>query len=146
MTAIFTDSTMGDDARRQRLYQGDLFAYRPLPAVKALADFARGLIEEGFGGVDPGAGPARNAGGRIRGGSSARSSPNSSTTPKPKAAARCDGRTGRGSGSDLCRCAAPARGDQRWLSHRRGRLCLPAAPRCVVVRPIGADQLVAADL
>ena len=53
MTAIFTDSTMGDDARRQRLYQGDLFAYRPLPAVKALADFARGLIEEGFGGVDP---------------------------------------------------------------------------------------------
>jgi len=53
MTAIHYESKLDDDARRQRLYAGDLFVYALVPGSLALVEFARGLIGEAFGGHDP---------------------------------------------------------------------------------------------
>jgi hypothetical protein len=53
MTAVFFDSPLSDDQRRQRLYTGDLFVYSPRPSLKALCDHARAMLEEAFGGLDP---------------------------------------------------------------------------------------------
>lgn len=53
MTTVFTDSRMPDERRRERLYGGDLFVTSPSPAVQALVDFARELIEDAFAPYDP---------------------------------------------------------------------------------------------
>ncbi|MGH8867210.1 MAG: hypothetical protein ACRDYU_04350 [Actinomycetes bacterium] len=53
MTAVFIDSSMPEDERRARLFTGDVFVFSASPAVHALVDFARGMIEEAFGGLDP---------------------------------------------------------------------------------------------
>ncbi|ROO82730.1 hypothetical protein EDD29_0213 [Actinocorallia herbida] len=53
MTAIFTDSGIGDEERRRLLYSGELFTYGPTPASAELAAFARELVAEAFGGRDP---------------------------------------------------------------------------------------------
>jgi hypothetical protein len=53
MTTVFTDSTMPDERRRERLYSGDLFVTAPAPAVRALVDFARELLEDAFAPFDP---------------------------------------------------------------------------------------------
>jgi len=53
MTAIYFDSTMDDDLRRQHLYRGDIFVFSPNPSIKALCDLAREMLEEAFGGLDP---------------------------------------------------------------------------------------------
>jgi hypothetical protein len=53
MTAVHYDSSLSDDARRARIYAGDIFVYRPLPAVLQLVEFAKELISEAFGGLDP---------------------------------------------------------------------------------------------
>jgi hypothetical protein len=52
MVAVFFDS-MDDDARRQGIYQGDLFVLSPRPSTLALVDHAREMIEEAFAGKDP---------------------------------------------------------------------------------------------
>ncbi len=53
MTAVHYDSQLADEARRARIYAGDLFVYRPLPATLRLVEFAREMIAQAFGSLDP---------------------------------------------------------------------------------------------
>lgn len=53
MTAVYLDSTMNDEERRTKLYEGDLLVYSPRRSTLALVDFARELIEEAFAPHDP---------------------------------------------------------------------------------------------
>jgi hypothetical protein len=50
---VFYDSSVSDGVRRQQLYDGQLFVYSPRPSIKGLTDFAKSMIEDAFGGVDP---------------------------------------------------------------------------------------------
>jgi hypothetical protein len=50
---VYFDAALTDDARRQELYGGQLFVYSRRAPVERLAAFARGLIEEAFGALDP---------------------------------------------------------------------------------------------
>jgi hypothetical protein len=53
MPAIYVDSSVSDEVRRARLYSGELFVFTPRPSTLALCEFARELIEEAFGSIDP---------------------------------------------------------------------------------------------
>ena len=53
MTAIHFDRPLDDDARRERLYAGDLFVYSANEHSLALVELARELIAEAFPGEDP---------------------------------------------------------------------------------------------
>lgn len=53
MITIYFDSDVDDQARRQCLYDGQLFVFSGRPSVSALCDFARELIEEAFGSLEP---------------------------------------------------------------------------------------------
>jgi len=53
MTAILTDPEFNDVARREHLYSGDLVVYSPSPQSTALCSFARQLISDAFGTLDP---------------------------------------------------------------------------------------------
>jgi hypothetical protein len=53
MTSILLDPAIDDASRRQRLYSGDLLVYSPLRESNALCAFARELISEAFGSLDP---------------------------------------------------------------------------------------------
>ena len=53
MNTIYLDSTVSDAVRRQRLYDGQLFIFSPRPSSIALCEFAREMIEEAFGELDP---------------------------------------------------------------------------------------------
>jgi hypothetical protein len=53
MTAVHHDSRLSDDARRERIYAGDLFVYSSVPRVRRLVDLAQGMIQETFGTLDP---------------------------------------------------------------------------------------------
>lgn len=50
---IYYDADLPDELRRRRLYEGQLFVYSPRSSVLAFANFARSMIEEAFGGLDP---------------------------------------------------------------------------------------------
>lgn len=50
---IFFDSAMDDEARRRQLYSGQLFVYSPNPSSTSLCAFAREMIEDSFGPLDP---------------------------------------------------------------------------------------------
>jgi len=53
MNTVYVQSTVGDDERREMLYQGQLFLYAPTPASLEFVSFARGLIVEAFETRDP---------------------------------------------------------------------------------------------
>jgi hypothetical protein len=53
MNSIFFDSGLSDNARRRRLYDGQLFLYSPRDSAIDFCEFARGMIKEAFGGLDP---------------------------------------------------------------------------------------------
>ncbi|HEX4812915.1 MAG TPA: hypothetical protein VFV66_09205 [Nonomuraea sp.] len=53
MTAVFSNSGVTDDRRRELLYQGQVFVYAASPATTELVGFARELIHEAFGDLDP---------------------------------------------------------------------------------------------
>jgi hypothetical protein len=53
MNTIYFDFTVDDETRRKQLYQGQLFVYSPSPSSSALCTFAREMIQEAFGSVDP---------------------------------------------------------------------------------------------
>lgn len=53
MTAVFIDSRMTDDERRERLYAGDVFVYSPNPAIERLRALAWSMLEEAFAPHDP---------------------------------------------------------------------------------------------
>lgn len=53
MNTIYFDSTVDDNTRRQQLYRGQLFVYSPSPSSASLCAFAREMIEDAFGSLDP---------------------------------------------------------------------------------------------
>jgi hypothetical protein len=53
MNAVFFDAAVNDDARREQLYKGQLFVYSPCPSSRDLCAFAREMIEDAFGALDP---------------------------------------------------------------------------------------------
>ncbi len=53
MSTVYFDATISDELRRRQLYCGQLFVYSPRPSSLAFCDFARGMIEEAFGGIEP---------------------------------------------------------------------------------------------
>jgi hypothetical protein len=53
MNSVFTDANVSDNQRRERLYQGELFVYNAIPESRAFCDFARDMIREAFGSLDP---------------------------------------------------------------------------------------------
>jgi hypothetical protein len=53
MNSVFFDPRLTDDARREKLYAGQLFVLSPTRASLALVELAKELIEEAFGGRDP---------------------------------------------------------------------------------------------
>ena len=53
MNAVYFDSHMSDEERRSRLYEGDLFVFSPCRSSLALCAFAREMIQEEFGSLDP---------------------------------------------------------------------------------------------
>jgi len=50
---VYYDTEVSDEVRRERLYDGQLFVYSPKPSTLALIEFARSMIEDAFGGLDP---------------------------------------------------------------------------------------------
>jgi len=50
---IYYDSAVSDDVRRQQLYDGQLFVYSPRASVLNFVDFARSMIKDTFGSLDP---------------------------------------------------------------------------------------------
>jgi hypothetical protein len=53
MNTVYFDANVPDDARRQRLHNGQLFVYSATAGSRALVDLARSLIREAFGSLDP---------------------------------------------------------------------------------------------
>ena len=53
MNTVYLDSKVNDEMRRQRLYGGQLFVFSPRPSTLALCEFAKDMIKEAFGPVDP---------------------------------------------------------------------------------------------
>lgn len=53
MNTVYYEAPFSDDARRQRLFEGQLFVYAPRPSTIAFCDFARTLIQEAFGTLYP---------------------------------------------------------------------------------------------
>lgn len=50
---IYFDSQASDEVRRQHLYDGQLFVFSPRKSITDLIAFARSMIEESFGDLDP---------------------------------------------------------------------------------------------
>jgi hypothetical protein len=53
MDTIYFDSDVDENARREYLYKGQLFVFSARASVVALCEFARELIQEAFGSIDP---------------------------------------------------------------------------------------------
>jgi hypothetical protein len=53
MNSVFFDSRFSDEARRERLYGGQLFVFSPTPSSLALCELARRLSREAFAPHDP---------------------------------------------------------------------------------------------
>ena len=47
------DAAYSDAERRQRVFDGQIFAFSPTPASLEFAAFAREMVEDAFGGLDP---------------------------------------------------------------------------------------------
>jgi hypothetical protein len=50
---VYVDSNAPDDVRRDRLYRGDIFLESPKKSATALCDFARQMLQQAFGSIDP---------------------------------------------------------------------------------------------
>jgi hypothetical protein len=53
MNSVYVDSLLSDDERRKELYAGQLFIYSPTANSLALVDFAKSMLHEAFGPMDP---------------------------------------------------------------------------------------------
>lgn len=53
MNTVYLDSPLDDEARREQLFQGQLFVFSPRPSVAALCKFAREMTEAAFAPLDP---------------------------------------------------------------------------------------------
>ena len=50
---IYYDATVSEDERRQQLYDGQLFVFSPRRSILDFVHFARSMIEDTFGDLDP---------------------------------------------------------------------------------------------
>ena len=53
MNTVYVDYKATDEVRRKRLYEGQLFVISPRPSTIALCEFAKSMIKEAFGSIDP---------------------------------------------------------------------------------------------
>jgi Phytanoyl-CoA dioxygenase (PhyH) len=53
MNTVYVDYKATDEVRRKRLYAGQLFVISPRPSTIALCEFAKSMIKEAFGSIDP---------------------------------------------------------------------------------------------
>ena len=53
MTVVFTDDLADDDARRVRIYAGNLCLHAPTSKALEMCEFAAGMVREAFPGMDP---------------------------------------------------------------------------------------------
>jgi hypothetical protein len=53
MNTVYFNPPFADDVRRQHLYNGQLIVFSPRPSSTAFCEFARELIQEAFGALDP---------------------------------------------------------------------------------------------
>lgn len=53
MNTVYVDCETKEEVRRQRLYAGQLFVISPRPSTVALCEFAKSMIQEAFGSIDP---------------------------------------------------------------------------------------------
>ncbi len=53
MNALYVDPTVNDETRRNFLFDGQLLVYSPRPSSLALIEWARELIRDAFGTLDP---------------------------------------------------------------------------------------------
>src|SRR5688500_15579856 len=53
MGSVFIDSTIADDARRKRLYAGDIFILSATDGTRSLIELARRMLSEAFAPHDP---------------------------------------------------------------------------------------------
>lgn len=53
LDTVYFDSVLSGETRRNRLYDGHIFVFSPRPSSLALCNFARSMIEEAFGSLDP---------------------------------------------------------------------------------------------
>jgi hypothetical protein len=53
VSTIYIDAPLRETQRRLGLYAGDLFVFSPRPSLVAFCDFARDMIEDAFGSLDP---------------------------------------------------------------------------------------------
>src|SRR6267142_5470304 len=53
MNTIYFDTQLSDESRREELFTGQVFVYSPTPGSLKLIEFARELISDAFGSLDP---------------------------------------------------------------------------------------------
>jgi Phytanoyl-CoA dioxygenase (PhyH) len=53
MNTVYVDYKATDEVRRKRLYEGQLFVISPRPSTIALCEFAKSMVKEAFGSIDP---------------------------------------------------------------------------------------------
>lgn len=53
MITVYLNRRIGDDERRESLFQGNFYLYSGIGGANALADHAKALIAEAFGNLDP---------------------------------------------------------------------------------------------
>jgi hypothetical protein len=53
MASVYIDPELSDDARRERLYAGDIIILSATPGTRALVSLARGMLEDAFAPHDP---------------------------------------------------------------------------------------------
>lgn len=53
MTAVYFDTDASDSERRERLYAGDIFIFRPTPGSQALISLAAEMLRDAFAPYDP---------------------------------------------------------------------------------------------
>src|SRR5262245_59132154 len=143
---VFYDSDVSDDVRRQRLYDGQLFVYSRRSSILAFTDFAKSMIEDAFGGLEP-----RTAQksmhveryaemlGKLK--------PAFIHHPESKRQLKAILEDlGFRPRADIFVRTANAQTDDRELSDDRHRLRLATSSRYLVLSPRLSDQLVAAHL
>jgi hypothetical protein len=53
MNVLHFDSKLSEQARRERLYGGEVFVFSPTPSTVALSEYGRNRVTGAFGGIEP---------------------------------------------------------------------------------------------
>ncbi len=146
MAAVYVDSTLSENERRNRLYEGDLFVFSPSKSSAALCQLARELSEEAFAPHDPEVAqesmPAERYVEVL-----ADLKPRFIHHPRCKELiAGILQELGCDVEQDVLRRPSPAHDGPRRIPERRPRVPVPCAPRHLVLGPTGTVELVASGL